>query len=115
MIRILATLAAISLLAAPTYGQPGGKLEGKDYDSARAELKALREEVTDAINKGDTDRLLKHVHPDVIMTAPNADPAALVSRGHKGVKAYYDQMLTGPDRKADKVTINPTVEGDPII
>jgi len=59
--------------------------------SAHKELRALKDELTAAFNKRDLDALLKHVHKDAVVTWQNA----VVSRGHKGVRDYYEKMLVG--------------------
>jgi len=73
-------------------------------DDSHRELLAVREAVIAAVNKNDIDALLEHVHPNVVLTAPSFLPGKEVSRGHAGVRAYYDRMFTGPNRHANKVT-----------
>lgn len=63
-------------------------------EATHNELRALRDGLLDAVNKGDIDRQLTFLHPNVVMTAPNSE----VSRGRDGVRAYRDKMMTGPQR-----------------
>lgn len=56
------------------------------------ELRALRDDMVDAVNKGDVDRLLSHLTPDVVVTFQNAE----VARGRDGVRQYYEKMTKGP-------------------
>ena len=42
-------------------------------DPAHAELRALRDALVDAVNKKDVDALLRHLHPDVVVTWLNAE------------------------------------------
>jgi ketosteroid isomerase-like protein len=95
------------LIAMVSFGlgaeaQPQGVTEP---DPLKA-INALREELVDAFNKGDVDRLLAHVDPDVAVTWQNGE----VCRGPQAVKAYYDRMLTGPNRVVAKLSANPVVD-----
>ena len=62
-------------------------------DPAHAQLRALRDDLLDAVNKRDMDRVLRHLHPDVVVTWQNAE----VSRRPEGVRAYLSRMLEGPN------------------
>lgn len=66
----------------------------------------LRQELIDSFNKGDLDRLLSHLDGDVVITWQNAE----VCRGPDAVRAYYDKMMTGPDRRVEKVSADPKVD-----
>jgi uncharacterized protein (TIGR02246 family) len=66
----------------------------------------MREELIDAFNKGDLDRLLSHLDPDVVITWQNGE----VCRGPEAVRAYYNKMMTGPDRRVDKASADPKVD-----
>lgn len=48
----------------------------------------------DAIKKGDIERELSYLHPNVVVTWQNAE----VSRGRDGVRAYLNRMLNGPSK-----------------
>ena len=63
-------------------------------DPAHNELRALRDGMMDAIKKGDIERQLSYLHPNVVVTWQNAE----VSRGREGVRAYLNKMLTGPNK-----------------
>jgi hypothetical protein len=52
------------------------------------------------------DTLLTHLDPDVVVTWQNGE----VSRKPEGVRAYYDKMMTGPDRIVASVAIGPEVD-----
>ena len=66
----------------------------------------LRQELIDSFNKGDLDRLLSHLDPDVVITWQNGE----VCRGPTAVRAYYDKMMKGPDRRVEKVSADPKVD-----
>ena len=70
---LISHLASLPLLAAE--------------DPAHNELRALRTEVVDAITKGDFDRVLRHVHTNVVVTWQNNE----VCRGHQGLRAFFDK------------------------
>lgn len=56
-------------------------------DTAHADLRALRAEIIDAITKGDIDAVIKHVHPNVVVTWQNAE----VCRGHQGLRDFFNR------------------------
>lgn len=70
-----------------------------------AAIQSLREDLVDSFNKGDIDRLLSHLAPDVVITWQNGE----VCRGPEQVRAYYDKMMTGPDRVVVSVESNPQI------
>lgn len=63
-------------------------------------LRALKDDMQQALNAQDLDRLLSHLHPDVVFTTMNND----VRVGKDSIRAYYEQMMKGPDRVVEKVT-----------
>jgi ketosteroid isomerase-like protein len=71
-----------------------------------AAITALRGELVDSFNKGDVDRLLSHLDPDVVATWQNGE----VCRGPEAVRAYYNKMMAGPDRIVAKLSSNPVVD-----
>ncbi|HVT89508.1 MAG TPA: nuclear transport factor 2 family protein [Tepidisphaeraceae bacterium] len=70
-----------------------------------AAINSLRTELVDSFNKGDVDRLLVHLAPDVVITWQNGE----VCRGPEQVRAYYKKMMSGPDRIVASVQSNPQV------
>lgn len=98
----IAMLAAGMMALSFGAGAAGQPVE----DPAHGELRALRDALVDAVNKKDVDALLRHLHPDVVVTWQNAE----VSRRHAGVRAYLARMLDGPDRIVDEFTTNPSVD-----
>lgn len=75
-------------------------------DPAHAQLRALRDDMVDAMNKRDLNRLLSHLHPDVVVTWQNAE----VSRKPEGVRSYISRMLEGPNSVVESFTTAPTVD-----
>jgi ketosteroid isomerase-like protein len=99
---LLLALAAGGSLA-PLAAQEAKK--AKEHP-AHEELRALRREVEDAVNKNDLDRLLTYLDEDVVVTWQNGE----VSRKPAGVRAYYDRMMKGPNRRVESITIKPVVD-----
>ena len=97
------------------FAQQSEAITGDEDAEIHSALRALRDEAVASLNQGDVDELLKHVHPNVVMTAPSFDAQGKVSRGHDAVRAYYDKMMTGPQRRANSVTIQLEVDETSII
>jgi hypothetical protein len=67
-------------------------------EAAHKELRALRDGLLDAMNKGDIERELTYLHTNAVITWHNAE----VSRGREGVRAYYERLTDGPNKMVDK-------------
>jgi ketosteroid isomerase-like protein len=89
---------------APTTAAGGPGVTSDDPTQA---ITLLRQELIDSFNKGDVDRLLSHLDPEVVITWQNAE----VCRGPAQVRAYYDKMMTGPERRVENVSSDPQVDG----
>ena len=76
-------------------------------DDASAAITKLREGLVDSFVKADIDRLLTFLDPDVVVTWQNAE----VCRGPEAVRAYYQRMMTGPNRVVKEVKAAPEVIG----
>lgn len=72
---------------------------------ATAAIAMLRDDLIDSFNQGDLPRLLSHLDDDVVVTWQNGE----VCRGPDEVKRYYDKMMTGPDRRVQRVHAEPKV------
>ncbi len=57
-------------------------------DPAHNELRALRTEVIESIAKGDIERVMRHVHTNVVITWQNGE----VCRGHQGLRDFFNRM-----------------------
>jgi ketosteroid isomerase-like protein len=90
------------LIASTALGQATQPVTAPDPTTA---IGALRQELIDSFNKGDLPRLLSHLDPDVVVTWQNGE----VCRGPDAVKAYYDKMMSGPDRIVKTVKADPKV------
>jgi ketosteroid isomerase-like protein len=87
VMRLLWSLFLVCLAVA------GSAAARQAEDPAHGELRVLRDELLAAVNSRDMERLLRNLHPDVVVTWQNAE----VSRRPEGVRAYLDRMLSGPD------------------
>jgi len=75
-------------------------------EATHNELRALRDGLLDAMNKGDIERQLTYLHTNVVITWHNAE----VSRGREGVLAYYKRLTTGPEKMVEKFTAEINVD-----
>ena len=102
MKKMIAVLMFLSLAAMPASSQaPSPKDE-----AVHNELRALRDGLIDAMNKGDIDRELAFMHPNVVVTWHNAE----VSRGRDGVRAYLTRMLSGPNKAVSSYSASVDVD-----
>lgn len=99
--KCLACLSLLFLLAGPS-----SVAAQQSEDPAHAQLRALRDDLVDAMNKKDLNRLLSHLHPDVVVTWQNAE----VSRKPEGVRTYISRMLEGPNSVVETFSTAPTVD-----
>jgi hypothetical protein len=100
-------LAAQAVLLSASLGWSADEPKSAPADqSTHQALRALRERLLTAFNKNDIEGLLSNVHENVVVTWQNAE----VSRGHNGVRDYYNKMMVGPARLVESV--NATAEVD---
>jgi ketosteroid isomerase-like protein len=59
----------------------------------QAGLEVVRE-IVDALNRGDVDGMLAHMHPDFEWRPLESSPVARVYRGHADVRRYVEDWLT---------------------
>jgi uncharacterized protein (TIGR02246 family) len=85
----------LGMAVLPAWSQaPPAPAPAATDEAAHNELRAFRDGLLDAMNKGDLERELAYFHPNAVVTWHNAE----VSRGRDGVRAYLNRMLTGPDK-----------------
>lgn len=104
--RILIVIAIGLLAPALLSGQQTSTEHAPPEHPAHKDLRALRDELVDAFNKNDFDRLLRHVTEDAVLTWQDAE----VSRGHKGIRDYYNRMMVGDNRVVQGVTASAEVD-----
>ena len=75
-------------------------------DPAHQELRTLRDGLLAAMNKSDIEASLAFLHTNCVVTWHNAE----VSRGHEGVRAYHNRIMTGPGKIVESLHCNVTVD-----
>ncbi len=69
-------------------------------------LRAMRDAVVGALNKGDMESLLPHLHKNIVFAAMNGE----VCHGHDALRAYFNRMMKDPGHIVESLSINPTVD-----
>jgi len=91
----------------PADASPGAVASPAAEESAlHDELRQLRQSMVEALNRGDVEEVLKHLHRNVVFTAMNAE----VCRGPEQVRAYFDRMMKGPDRVVASIHVDPQAD-----
>ena len=104
LVAVVAAILFTSTVGARAQTSPAAAPVTTD-DPTQA-IAQLRQGLIDSFNKGDLNTLLSHLDPDVVITWQNAE----VCRGPEAVRAYYNKMMTGPDRRVEKVSADPKVD-----
>jgi len=105
-LTLLAAAVAASADEAPE--KKGDSAAGKE-NPAHNEIRKMRDEILQAIEKKDVDALIKHLHPDVVLTVQEGDKLTTI-RKHDGVRGYLDRTFTGPN--APVKSYNPKLDVD---
>jgi uncharacterized protein (TIGR02246 family) len=106
MKKMIAALPLLFLAILPASSQVPPQAPPANDEAVHNELRALRDGLVDAINKGDIDRQLTYLTPNVVVIALNNE----VSRGREGVRAYYLKMTTGPNHVVESFNCEVTVD-----
>jgi uncharacterized protein (TIGR02246 family) len=75
-------------------------------EELHAELRSLRDDMVRALNAGDLEGVLKHLHPNVAFTAMDGE----VCRGPEQVREFFQRMMTGPTRVVEAFHTDLTVD-----
>lgn len=94
-IVLLVVLAGVVRLPAQT-----------SVEATHNDLRALRDGLLDAINKGDIEKQLSFLHTNVVVTWHNGE----VSRGRDGVRKYYERLTAGPEKVVESYRAEVTVD-----
>jgi hypothetical protein len=70
-------------------------------------LRAMRDAVVGALNKGDMESVIRHLHKNIVFTAMNGE----VCHGHDALRAYFNRMMKDPGHIVASLSIDPTVDG----
>src|SRR5262249_10399611 len=96
--RIMIAILLACCLSASVRADPA-------TDKTHDDLRAVRDDMVDAVNTGDLERLLSHLTPNVVVTFEDAE----VAHGRDAVRAYYTKMVKGPDAIVQKYQTSVTV------
>lgn len=98
---LIFVLANSSLVSARAQGD-----KQPPENPAHEELRTLRGQLVEAINKSDVDALLTHLDKDVVVTWMDGK----VSRGPQEVRAYIEDLTKGANRKIQSYKSEPEVD-----
>src|SRR4051794_7063247 len=87
------------------WSASGAALDPK-LEATHNALRALRDGLMDAMNKGDLERQLTFLHTNAVVTWHNAE----VSRGREGVRSYYDRLTQGPKKMVEEFSAEVKVD-----
>lgn len=104
-LRFVVVLAGIVLFPKLLLCQEPAQVAPNE-ETIHNDLRNLRDNLIQAFNGRDVDRLLSYCHRNVIATWANGE----VTIGHEGVRDYYNRMMAGPDPVVAKLMIAPTVD-----
>jgi ketosteroid isomerase-like protein len=105
-IAVLSLCVASAALAQETGAAPPAPSPDALQDSIHNEIRVIRDEILAAIDKGDFDAIVPHLHPNVVFTPMNNK----VCRGPKEVRDYFNSMLKGPDAVLKSVRFDMKVD-----
>jgi hypothetical protein len=92
-------------LCLPICAQAPAAATAADEASHQA-LREMRDAMVNALNKGDIDALISHVHKNVVFTAMNGE----VCRGQDELRSYFNRMMKEPGHIVESLHVNPTVD-----
>ena len=93
-----ARFVSMGLIFLAAVRLPGAEQKSVPEDPAHQALRQLRDGLLAAMNKGDLEGTLRFLHTNVVITWHNAE----VSRGHEGVRAYHNRVMTGPSKIVER-------------
>ena len=100
-LRRLCLAIALPLMLLVTMVSPAAA-QTPEEEALHNELRALKERLTDALNRNDIDAALLETAPNVVFTAMNND----VAHGHDELKAYFERMMKGDSRIVDELKVS---------
>jgi ketosteroid isomerase-like protein len=109
-----ATLLIVLAMSLAGQGRsPAVTRQAKDAleDPAHAELRKLRDDMIDAVNKDDRAKLMSLLHKNIVVTFMDGETV----RGHDGVQKYFDSKLNGTPPVVQSYSVHPRVDDLSII
>jgi ketosteroid isomerase-like protein len=91
--QALIALLCLCVVASAT-AQPAARPE---EHPAHNELRALRDDLLDAVEKKDIDRMLSHFTDNVVITVQNGETL----QGHDAVRAFHERMSGGDEPQVE--------------
>ena len=104
--KLLVTLFCAAFISLPAAILAAEPVTQTAPDSSTAGLDRLRAALKDAYSRGDVETMTRYLHPDVVIIFPDGR----VLKGRDALRAYYEQMLKGPDRRVESYTADPVIE-----
>jgi len=92
-------------LCLPVCSQARPAATANDEASHQA-LREMRDAMVNALNKGDVDAMISHLHKNIVFTAMNGE----VCRGPDELRAYFNRMMKDPGHIVESLHVNPTVD-----
>jgi hypothetical protein len=93
---------ALFFLCLSVFAQQGAAGDEATHQA----LRAMRDTVVKALNKGDMESLIPHLHKNIVFTAMSGE----VCRGHDELRTYFNRMMKDPGHIVESLSINPTVD-----
>lgn len=103
-LRAIPLLAAFLIAVPVLSAQTAAPNPAAPEDPAHNELRALKAELIDAVTKGDIERVLPRLDPDVVITWQNGE----VCRGREAVRAFFAKMQAGSGKTWKGYKVPPT-------
>jgi len=94
--RPLILVFMFALSASPVFAQDATPAA---ENPVHEELRTVRAAALEAIATSNLEGLLAVCHPEVAFTTTNGE----IARGHAPIKAYFNRMMTGPDKIVQSV------------
>src|SRR5262245_6187610 len=87
---------------------PAAARQAKDApeDAAHAELRKLRDDMIEAVNKDDRAKLMSLLHKNIVVTFMDGETV----RGHDGVQKYFDAKLKTTPPVVQTYSVHPKVD-----
>jgi ketosteroid isomerase-like protein len=79
---------------------------GESDEATHQALRDMRDATVSALNKGDIEAVLPHLHKNIVFTAMNGE----VCRGKDALRAYFNRMMKDPGHIVESLQIHPSVD-----
>jgi ketosteroid isomerase-like protein len=100
-LRRLCLVIALPLMLLVSTFSPAAA-QTPEEEALHNELRALKQRLTDALNRNDIEAALQETAPNVVFTAMNND----VAHGHDELRTYFERMMKGDSRIVDEMKVS---------